>query len=79
MSTPTFSVVSMKVIAVQNHTKLTINKKYGYCHEKKVALKYHTNKDLLLISPELDPTDSKYRYRTINIQYESSKNFYSLA
>ena len=46
---------------------------------KKVALKYHTNKDLLLISPELDPTDSKYRYRTINIQYESSKNFYSLA
>ena len=46
---------------------------------KKVALKYHTNKDLLFISPEMDPTDSKYRYRTINIQYESSKNFYSLA
>ena len=46
---------------------------------KKVALKYHTNKDLLFISLELDPTDSKYRYRTINIQYESSKNFYSLA
>ena len=46
---------------------------------KKVALKYHTNKDLLVISPELDPTDSKYRYRTINIQYKSSKNVYSLA
>ena len=46
---------------------------------KKVALKYHTNKDLLLISPELDPMDSKYRYHTINIQYKSSKNFYSLA
>ena len=46
---------------------------------KKVALKYHTNKDLLFISLELDPMDSKYRYHTINIQYESSKNFYSLA
>ena len=46
---------------------------------KKVALKYHTNKDLLFISLELDPMDSKYRYRTINIQYKSSKNFYSLA
>ena len=68
----------MKVIAVQNHTKLTINKSMDIVM-KTVALKYHTNKDLLLISPELDPTDSKYRYRTINIQYESSKNFYSLA
>ena len=46
---------------------------------KKVALKYHTNKDLLVISLGLDPTDSKYRYCTINIQYGSSKNFYSLA
>ena len=43
---------------------------------KKVALQYHTNKDLL-ISLELDPTDSKYRYCTRNIQYESSKHFYS--
>ena len=42
---------------------------------KKVALQYHTNKDLLFISPELDPTDSKYRYCTRNIQYESSKHF----
>ena len=46
---------------------------------KKVALQYHTNKDLLFISPELDPTDSKYRYHSRNIQYESSKHFYSLA
>ena len=46
---------------------------------KKVALQYHTNKDLLFISPELDNTDSKYRYRSRNIQYESSKHFYSLA
>ena len=45
---------------------------------KKVALQYHTNKDLLFISPELDPTDSKYRYCTRNIQYKSSKHFYSL-
>ena len=45
---------------------------------KKVALQYHTNKDLLFISLELDPTDSKYRYGTRNIQYESSKHFYSL-
>ena len=44
---------------------------------KKVALQYHTNKDLLFISPELDPTDSKYRYCTRNIQCESSKHFYS--
>ena len=44
---------------------------------KKVALQYHTNKDLLFISLELDPTDSKYRYCTRNIQYESSKHFYS--
>ena len=34
---------------------------------KKVALQYHTNKDLLFISPKLDPTDSKYRYCTRNI------------
>ena len=34
---------------------------------KKVALQYHTNKELLLISPELDPTDSKYKH-TLNIQ-----------
>ena len=33
---------------------------------KKVALQYHTNKDLLLISPELDPTYSKY---TDNCKY----------
>ena len=33
---------------------------------KKVVLQYHTNKDLLLISPELDPTDSKY---TDNCKY----------
>ena len=33
---------------------------------KKVALQYHTNKDLLVISPELDPTDSKY---TDNCKY----------
>ena len=46
---------------------------------KKVALQYHTNKDLLSISPELDPTDSKYGYHSRNIQYESSKHFYSLA
>ena len=46
---------------------------------KKVALQYHANKDLLFISPELDPTDSKYRYRSRNIQYKSSKHFYSLA
>ena len=26
---------------------------------KKVAINYHTNRDLLVISPELDPTDSK--------------------
>ena len=45
---------------------------------KKVALQYHTNKDLLFISLELDPTDSKYRYCTRNIQYESSKHFYAL-
>ena len=45
---------------------------------KKVALQYHTNKDLLFISPELDPTDSKYRCCSRNIQYESSKHFYSL-
>ena len=45
---------------------------------KKVALQYHTNKDLLFISPELDPIDRKYRYCTRNIQYESSKHFYSL-
>ena len=44
---------------------------------KKVALQYHTNKDLLFISPELDPMDSKYRYCTRNIQCESSKHFYS--
>ena len=44
---------------------------------KKVALQYHTNKDLLFISPELDPTDSKYRYCNRNIQCESSKHFYS--
>ena len=46
---------------------------------KKVALQYHTNKDLLFISPELGPMDSKYRYRSRNIQYKSSKHFYSLA
>ena len=46
---------------------------------KKVALQYHTNKDLLFISLELDPMDSKYRYHSRNIQYESSKHFYSLA
>ena len=45
---------------------------------KKVALLYHTNKELLFISPELDPTGSKYRYCARNIQYESSKHFYSL-
>ena len=28
---------------------------------KKVALKYHTNQDFLVISPELNPTDSKLR------------------
>ena len=44
---------------------------------KKVTLQYHTNKDLLFISPELDPMDSKYRYCIRNIQYESSKHFYS--
>ena len=33
---------------------------------KKVALQYHTSKDLLVISPELDPTDSKY---TDNCKY----------
>ena len=27
---------------------------------KKIALQYHTNKDYLIISPELDPMDSKY-------------------
>ena len=27
---------------------------------KKVAVHYHTNRELLVISPELDPTDSKY-------------------
>ena len=43
---------------------------------KKVALKYHANKDLRHISPELDTMDSKYRHGTINIQYESCKNFY---
>ena len=26
---------------------------------KKVAMNYHTNRELLVISPELDPTDSK--------------------
>ena len=45
---------------------------------KKVALQYHTNKDLLFISPELDPIDSKYRYCTRNIHYKSSKHFSSL-
>ena len=45
---------------------------------KKLALQYHTNKDLLFISPELDPMDSKYRYHSRNIQYESSKHFYCL-
>ena len=44
---------------------------------KKVALQYHTNKDLLFISPKLDPTDSKYRYCTRNIHCKSSKHFYS--
>ena len=28
---------------------------------KKVAVQYHTNQELLVISPELDPTDSKYK------------------
>ena len=46
---------------------------------KKVTLQYHTNKDLLFISPELDPRDSKYRYCSRNIQYKSSKHFYCLA
>ena len=27
---------------------------------KKVALQYHTNKDYLVISPEVDPSDSMY-------------------
>ena len=36
---------------------------------KKVALQDHTNKDLLVISPELDPTDSKYRH---NCKYSLS-------
>ena len=46
---------------------------------KKVALQYHTNKDLLFISLELDPMDSKYRYHSRNIQYKFSKHFHSLA
>ena len=42
---------------------------------KKVAIHYHTNRDLLVISPELDPTDSKYICYIVSLQYKYSIRF----
>lgn len=35
---------------------------------KKVAVHYHTNRELLVISPEMDPSDSKYILHIVSIQ-----------